>query len=53
MQKLIGVGQGVAQLKEQLAQVRVRLFFTGIGPELEGQLLTRLGYLAVQKQIGQ
>ena len=53
LQKLIGVRQGIAQLKKQLAQIGVRLFLTGIGPELESKVLTRLRGLAMQKQIGQ
>ena len=52
-QKVVGVGQGIAQLKEQLAQIGMRLFFAGIGPELEGDVLAGLGCLAMQEQIGQ
>jgi hypothetical protein len=52
-QKLVGLGQSIAQLKEEFAQIGVRLFFAGIGPELKGDMLPRLGRLAMQQQIGQ
>jgi len=36
-------------LEEQFTQVGVRLFFARIGPELESEVLARLGRLAMEQ----
>src|SRR5690242_16384332 len=52
-EEVLDGGERLAQLVEQLAQVIARLGFGGVGPEVEGELLARLGSVPVQEKIGE
>jgi len=52
-QEVLGIGQRVEQLVEQVSQVGARLGFGGVGPKKERQVPTRLGRLAVEDQVDQ
>jgi hypothetical protein len=53
LQVPVGVGQGVPQDVQQVAEVGAGLGLAGVGPEQEGQALAGLGRLAVEQQVGE
>jgi hypothetical protein len=53
MEELVSLGESLAQLVDQIAQIGPGLGFSGIGPKQKGQVSTRVGDVAMQGQVSQ